>query len=462
MLWRAIHLLLVKRIRPRGGLVGAEDQSLKDGDVPSFLASQVSTAVEIKTYSLRQLCSSIKRHIEDKLKGSDFWVTCEVSSISTQYGSCRFLDLTDMENGKEVARMKARLFSWNEQKIRKQIGEDFSNVLAKGRKVLVQVQVEYDAVHGLSLRLLDVDPAYTVGNLEARKQRTIQNLGKEGLLERNKKIPIPLVIQRVGVVASKTSAGYEDFRKHLLNNEWGLRFEIFPFYSLVQGEKATSDLKNRLLEASTCELDCLVVVRGGGSQLDLEAFNDYELCKALSISPFPVFTGIGHETDQVVCDLVAHRYFKTPTSVADFILNRNLEFLGTVLALARRVFEIALERSSLSQVESWRNQILRSSQNIMHTAAVRLADISRRLSAAPARIFTGHEHRIELSRVKLEGLDPGRILRRGYSITMAKGKPVRAAKDVKPGETLETMFFDKSVVESVVEKRILAGANRGG
>ena len=289
---------------------------------------------ETKIFRLYQLCESIRRALEQATGGRKFWVSCEISGISERRGH-RYLELVDVEEEEPVARVQAVLWQGTYNNLRAEYGSDFDALIETGKKVLLQCSVEYHEYYGLKLVIHDADPAYTLGDLELRKKQTLEQLKKEGLLRRNAGLPLKRVIKRILIISSPSAAGLEDFVKHLENNSFGYVFSSLLLETPVQGASAEGPLIQAVTEASQYNADAVVIIRGGGSRLDLEVFNSYGLGKAIAHCNIPVFTGIGHETDETIADACAFMRCKTPTAVAHYIIEYNASFH----ALIQQIFE---------------------------------------------------------------------------------------------------------------------------
>lgn len=291
---------------------------------------------EAKTFRLFQICESIRRALDQATGGRKFWVSCEISGISERRGH-RYLELVDVENDEPIARMQATLWQGTYNLLRTEYGEDFDGLLETGKKVLLQCSVEYHEFYGLKLLIHDADLTYTLGDLELRKKQTLEQLRKEGLLRRNAGIPLGRVIKKILIISSPSAAGLEDFVKHLENNSFGYVFSSLLLETPVQGAAAEGPLIQAVSNASQYNADAVVIIRGGGSRLDLEVFNSYGLGRAIAQCTLPVFTGIGHETDETVADACAFMRCKTPTAVAHFIIEYNASFHALMLQTFERI-----------------------------------------------------------------------------------------------------------------------------
>lgn len=276
-------------------------------------------STERKVYSLTQLNQSLENHFWSKFGDRTFWVTAEVIKVNIKSGHY-YLELADSKNNTMTAKSFATIWSRTYRIIQEQVGAtELQGILKPGNNVLFALKIEYHAVYGLKLNILNIDPTYSYGAIEKKRKEVIERLRKEELLDKQKKLKLPAIIKRIALIGSPDTSGFTDFNDELLNNHDFNKFIIKVFPVRVQGDQAIPEITNAVREASCYNADVIVILRGGGSKMDLSIFDDFELAKSIAQSRLPVLTGIGHETDRVVADLVAHAYFKTPTAVAGHI-----------------------------------------------------------------------------------------------------------------------------------------------
>ena len=279
---------------------------------------------ERKVYTLSQIGSAIKKRIEEATHGEAYWIKAEIASIRcTQHA---YLELAQHRDGEKVAVMRGTIWSSSLQQIRHALGAESGNILKDGVEILFLAKPRYHLVYGLSLAIEEIDLDFNISGMERRKRETIATLKAEGLFHRNRLLPLPIVIQRIALISSAGTAAYADLMQHLENNEHGYRFHVQVFNASVQGDAAAAELRAAVSAIDPPCFDAVVVIRGGGSKLDLEPFNDLELARLVATLPIPVLTGIGHEVDISVLDLIANSPHKTPTAAADFIVDRMLYF----------------------------------------------------------------------------------------------------------------------------------------
>lgn len=276
-----------------------------------------------KYKSLYQVINYVKGLIDENLLNKRFWLKSEISNINFHSSGHCYIDLVENKEGRTIAKCSATIWSNNVQNIRHELGEDFKNILKKGSEILCLAEVKFDAVYGLTIEISDVDKYYSIGELEKRKIETYKRLKSEELLEKNKIHKLNIVLQKIAVVGSPNTSGHSDFMKELENNKYGFVYWLAQYPCQVQGEKAESAIIKQLNELQHSNYDVIVLIRGGGTKLDLEVFNSYNLSKVIAEHSKPILTGIGHEPDISIADLVANQYFKAPSALAAFINSNN-------------------------------------------------------------------------------------------------------------------------------------------
>lgn len=280
---------------------------------------------EIRPYRLLQLCESIKKALELASGGRQYWIIAEVASLSIRKGH-RYIELVDTEDERPIARMQANLWFGEYQRLQDQLKLDPDSILESGKKVLLFCSISFHELYGLKLTVHDINPEYTLGDLEQKKRETIQKLEQQNLIQKNGFLKLPAIIKKIGIISSASASGLEDFVRHLAENSFGYGFIWKLFDTPVQGANAEMPIAGAIQEAQSYDIDALVIIRGGGSRLDLEVFNGLQIAMSIANCRLPVYTGLGHETDETVADLVAHTRCKTPTAVAHAIIEHNAEF----------------------------------------------------------------------------------------------------------------------------------------
>jgi len=317
--------------------------------------------------------------------------------------------------------------------------------------------VTFHEVYGLSLNIRDIDPSYTMGEMARKKKEVIDRLRKEGILDLNKLLPLPLVPQRVAVISSPTAAGYGDFFNQLDNNPHGYKFVHTLFPALMQGQEAEKSVISALQEIGRGKdaFDVVVIIRGGGSVIDLNCFDGYPLASSIAKFPLPVITGIGHEKDDTVVDITAHTKLKTPTAVAEFLISGLRSFEESVLNIHDRVHRhterfLKDERYRLDAIVQ-RISFIPVRISAFHTN--KIAVLQRDLDDRTTRLLKKEENRINATEQAVKHLNPENVLRRGYSITRYKGHILKDASLPKKWAVIETVLGNGQLTSIVQERK---------
>lgn len=324
---------------------------------------------ERKIYTLTQLNQSLEKLFWDKFSDSSYWITAELIKISQKSGHF-YIELADSHNEKTTARSFATIWASVYQTIVTDIGlKEAQGILQPGNKVLMNVKIEYHKVFGLKLKIRAIDPTYSYGEIERKRQEVIKRLKEGNLFDNQKKLALPTIIKRIILIGSPNTSGYRDFQNELFNNHNYNRFTIKEFPVRVQGDLAAKEIINAINEANCYDADVIVVLRGGGSKMDLALFDDYGISKAICISRLPVLTGIGHETDEVVADMVARQKFITPTAVGQYIQYAIQSFKEIMRELHDKTIHKALQLLGESKEEfnHYNNYLLHHSREIIHS-----------------------------------------------------------------------------------------------
>ena len=290
-------------------------------------------------YSLSKILNRVKTIIDDTIASKHFWLKVEIANINFHRSGHIYIELAENINSKTVAKCKAMIWNQNVAQIREVLGEDFNNILKKGNEILCYTNIQFDTAYGLSILISDINLEFAVGQIEKKRQETIDRLKKEGLIDLNKQIKVPLVISNIAVIASENTSGYQDFIKNIQDNQYGYKYNVEIFSSAVQGNGAELEILNKLKIVNQKKYDCVVIIRGGGSKMDLDVFNSYEIAKQVSKMQSAVFSGIGHETDSTVIDFTSNQAFKTPTEVSNYIVHKSYNFEQKILSAFDLIYE---------------------------------------------------------------------------------------------------------------------------
>jgi exodeoxyribonuclease VII large subunit len=405
-----------------------------------------------------------------------YWVIAEIAEAKCdQKGHC-YLGLVEKTEDTTVAKARGNIWSYEYRKLIGKFEEATGESLKPGMKMLFLAAINFHEIYGLSLTIKDIDPSYTLGEMARKKREVIERLKKEGIIDLNKKLPLPLVPQEIAVISSPTAAGYGDFVNHLKHNLYGYRFAHQLFSALMQGQEAEQSIINALTEIKekTDMFDIAVIIRGGGSQIDLSCFDGYSLASEVARFPLPVLTGIGHERDDTVTDIVAHTKCKNPTDVAQFIISGVRSFEERITEMQRRLVRNAEKllkdkiQSLVSIIDSFKHLVgyaLSESRNKIAIGKQKLISALKSYADKKMNSLLSYEKdlgfhirqilyrengRLEKAEQAVRLIDPVNVLKRGYSITYLWGKSLRNIEAVEKGDVLTTKL-NKGLITSRVE-----------
>ena len=381
---------------------------------------------------LLALQEQVKRHLEDHFFES-VWLQAEISELKQNPSGHCYLTLVEKDPRSNALLARASAVAWAStwRMVKPYFEAQTGRALEPGMSVLVRVQISYSVLYGLSLVIYDIDPSFTVGELELARQRTIARLEAEGMFDMNAQLPLPLLPRRLAVVSSPTAAGWRDFRRQLEGNEYGFRFQLKLFPAVMQGDTAPESIIAALdaVAAEADAFDAALILRGGGGAMDLVCFDDYELAVNVAQFPLPVLTAIGHDHDYHIVDMVAHTHVKTPTALADWLLDRFAGEAWRLDTLVQRL-HLAVRTHATAQLGALESLRLR----ILHAVLDRHADAL---------------HALDLLERRVEAADPRRALDRGFLIALKDGHRADRASTFTPGDRLTLLFRDGSVEAEV-------------
>ena len=366
--------------------------------------------METEYIDLLDLQLRLREEIEESFP-ERCWVRAEIASVQAKANGHCYLDLAQSEEGRIVAKAKAVIWRSRYVPLRAYFREATGGDLAPGMEVLLRVQVSYSELYGLSLTVEEIEPRFTLGAAELQRRRTLEKLEADGLLDRQQELEPALLPYRLAVISARDAAGYGDFRRHLEENAYGFTFEVQLFEATMQGEDAPASIVDALerVECAPAPFDAVLILRGGGSALDLAGFDDYGLCFAIANCPVPVYTAIGHDRDVHVADRVAYEAVKTPTALAD-------RFIDALAAEDERISAFG--------------------NRLRMAFAAKLAEMEQRVLALGDRI---------------RAADPRGVLARGYTlVTDAQGVVVKSARQLQEGRRFRVLFAD-GAVEAIVD-----------
>ena len=432
----------------------------------------------------------------------EYWVEAELSEAREVRGHC-YMELIqkDEHSNTPVAKASAKCWASTWQLVKPHIMRVTGQEIHAGMKVLLKVYAQFHESYGFSWIVTDIDPTYTMGDMARKRMEIIRQLKEEGVFELQKELQLPMFCQHIAVISSANAAGYGDFVNQLENNEYGFRFHTQLFPAVMQGEGVEQSVigaLNKIFESLECrteslefatanddsslftlhssldKFDCVVIIRGGGATSDLSGFDTLALAEHVANFPLPIITGIGHERDESVLDMVSHTRVKTPTAAAAFLIGHLKAVLDAIEDAEQRISSIVRQQMDmekirllhLSQQIPTLFSLVRSRQeasidrlqgNLRLSVTRRLQEERHRLDIHSHNLMPVIErrllrerHQLDMLNEKLEALNPELLLRRGYSITLSGGKVVKDASILKSGDELETRL-SKGTVRSVVK-----------
>ena len=383
--------------------------------------------MEKEFFDLFEFQTRLKEGIEC-LFPSRIWVRAEVSAIKARNGGHCYLELSQSNSQGLVAKANAIIWSSRYRFIAPYFQSVTGSPISEGMVILVEVQVNYSQLYGFSLIINDIDPEYSLGLKELERQRTVERLGKEGLLELQKGLQLPLLPYRFAVISAEDAAGYRDFIRHLDENPYGFKVDVQLYPALMQGSECPDSIiaaMDAVLE-SGADYDAVLILRGGGARLDLACFDDYGLASVIAQYPLPVLTAIGHDQDFHVCDMVAHEYVKTPTALADFILGIYEDEDGRLSSLASR---LRLAVSARMSAEETMLQMLHS-----------------RIRGGFSLKIAGMDAALRVLETRISSADPRRMMERGYVLAVdGTGVVLKGVHGISEGDRVSVMFADGTI-----------------
>lgn len=402
--------------------------------------------------TLKQLQQQIKSAVEGALP-LPVWIVAEVAELKVNYSGHCYMELVEKSEPKRGANStptaQARAVIWRSQwamispYFRQQTGSD----LQAGMKILAKVLVSYHELYGLSLQISDIDPSYTLGEVERQKQLTIAQLKADGVWDMNRELSMPYLVQRIAVVSSAAAAGYRDFMNEL--REGGYAFHCDLYDAVVQGNAAEESICAALEEVALKQelYDAVVVIRGGGSASDLSCFNSYRLCSYVAQFPLPVLTGIGHDKDTSVADMVAHTPLKTPTAVAAWLTDRMARIEGWLedMSVQLKTLATAMTKREELRLERLSAEIKLQAATYCQRAEARLELMREQLFSLVERRLEREKSRLEVMQRSVEALSPKRIMELGFAVVRSGGKVLKRVGDAEAGAPIEVELADGTI-----------------
>ena len=426
-----------------------------------------------KRLTLYELNSLVREVIECEMP-NEYWVEAELSECRESRGHC-YMELIqkDEQNATPVAKASAKCWASKWMIVRPYFERTTGQRLHAGMKVLLKVYPQFHEAFGFSWIVTDIDPTYTLGDMARKRQEIIRQLKEEGVFDLQKELQLPLFCQRIAVISSATAAGYGDFCNQLADNPYGFQFRTQLFPAIMQGEGVEQSIIAALERIYHKDIDCVVIIRGGGATSDMSGFDTLALAENVANFPLPIITGIGHDRDESILDMVSHTSVKTPTAAAAFlidhlktvmdILNDSQEQIvrlaqqkltfyksqfATIAELLPRLFSNVKVRQE-ARLDALNNQMVSAVREHILTHQSKISTLEGRMPILLDRRLMTEKHRLQLLEEKAKSLDPALLLKRGYSITLKDGHAIRDAATLCSGDEIETRLANGTIHSTV-------------
>lgn len=410
--------------------------------------------MEQAVISLYELNNLVRGVIANTFTQS-FWIRAEMSDVRVaQNGHCylEFIE-KDSKNRNIIAKARGSIWANVFRLLKAYFESETGQAFSSGLKVLVQVSVEFHELYGYSLNVHNIDPTYTLGDQARNRALILKQLEEEGVLTLNKELELPTITNRIAVISSPTAAGYEDFCNQLENNTDGFVFYAHLFPAIMQGERTEESIISALdrIYEHVDKFDAVIIIRGGGATSELSSFDSYLLAANCAQFPLPIITGIGHERDDTVLDIVAHTRAKTPTAVAEFLIKRiqsaaivMYELQESIITSTNR--KLTEETVFLNTLATHFSYIIKDNTKDQLN---KLNTFTERLKNATKRVIQEEKHRLTNKEQFLKLISPENILKKGYTLTIRNSKIVKSSLELKEGDTITNQFYDGDVVSEV-------------
>ncbi|MCQ2973516.1 MAG: exodeoxyribonuclease VII large subunit [Bacteroidales bacterium] len=457
--------------------------------------------METSAYTLLQLNQLIKKEISTRFQKGVLLIA-EIHSISARLNGHAYLDLVEKsENGDQiVAQLKATIWSNVFRIIKPYFETTTGRKLEAGLKIMVNAQISFHEIYGLSANITAIYPEHTIGDLALQRQKTIEKLKNEGVIDMNKSLELPMLIKNIAVISSAGAAGYGDFVNQLNNNQYGYKFNTYLFEATVQGKDAENSIINQLERISNLSeiFDCIALIRGGGSKTDLNCFDNYILCQNLCQVPIPIITGIGHDRDESVADIVANTHLKTPTAVAQFIIDRACNCENLVNKTITNIQDCIKNKIEISQnkhtqivnkiqyilsnfstrkennIDKLKQQITNNIklkfhtkntklkdtiQNITYKSTQKIKDKQNQTNNIATKTISNIKNKITEKNFEIDKTEntiklnnPQNILKKGYSYTKINNQIIKSTSQLQEGDTITTIYSDGKTESKITKK----------
>jgi len=414
------------------------------------MAEQIN---ERTVFSLLEVTRSVQKTLSERYTSS-FWIKAEMNKLNyyAPSGHC-YPELVEKREEKVIAQINSNIWRDDFRRINEHFKQLLNEPLKDGIKILFQAKISFDPVYGLSLRILDIDPAFALGEIERAKKATIDQLQKEGIFDANKKQDLPLLPQRVAVISVDSSKGYADFTKVIDGNPWNYTFFHLLFPALLQGERAIDSIITQLQQIRKVihHFDVVAIIRGGGGDVGLSSFNNYRLSKEIARFPIPVITGIGHATNETVAEMVAYKNSITPTALAEYLLQQFHNF------------SVPVRNAEATIIDKSKRMIRETSLGFQNTVKY-FKSVTRHMISGNHHDVNAHSQKLfyragyfikhadsELTNMErsIQLMSPLNVLKRGFSITLFNGKSIKSNESIRGGDLLKTILYSGSLTSRV-------------
>lgn len=432
----------------------------------------------MNTLTLFELNSLVRQTLELTIC-EEYWVCAEISELRVNRHCYMELVQKDMHGNGIIAKARAQVWSNRWSLIKAMFESVTQQTLTPGMQVLVKAEITFHEIYGYSLNITDIDPTYTLGDMAKRRMEIIRRLEEEGISDMNKELQLPRLLQRIAIISSASAAGYGDFCNQLKNNPEGLAFKTQLFQATMQGNDVTSSIIAALnaIAAHLDDWDAVIIIRGGGATSDLSGFDTLELAENVAQFPLPIITGIGHERDDTIIDLIAHTRVKTPTAAAEFLIRHQKEELDLLESINLRIsnsisnlllaehtrlkllankipslFSMIRKREEI-RIDRFVSMLGYNSLRYIDTKKNDIIMLNKQRALYTQDFLKNKKIKIEFIENKLKNSNPERILKLGFSIARINGKAIRNIQDVKEGDSIETTLASGTIKSTVTWKR---------
>lgn len=407
--------------------------------------------------SLSHLCANIKSTLNSNFSGY-YWVVAELSEVRLNKNGHCYIELVEKEqtNQSITAKIRGIIFANIYPLINTHFVENTGISFAPGIKVLMQVSIDYNPIYGIGLRVHDIDPNYTIGNIAQQRQNIINTLKKEGVLDLNKELSIPTICKRIAIISSSTAAGYEDFCTHLMQNKYGFYFDLTLFQASMQGEQTESSILKALdsIYRQREQFDAVVIIRGGGATSDLYAFDTYLLAASCAQFPLPIIVGIGHERDSTVLDYVVNTSLKTPTAVANWLIDRMLNVYMNILRIEKGIYDnvkniYAVQSQKLDTLQVL--LITKTNHSIKHNK-LQVTNMWDKIKGHTHAYLRTQKEQLRHTEKYLQVISPQNTLKRGYTLVFQGNKIIKSSQNIDADKSITIQFANETIQAKVESK----------